>query len=683
MADITKAMSYLYESGPVFESYPSASQEAGASGDGGETTEFNKSFNATVSLINATDVDDDGMIEAVMGTQFPYHMLGFTAACAFIIAILGAVGNLLTIVALPMSRSLRTTATAFVVNLAVVELLFCVSVLPLSGAQYSYLMLFNTSLLSDSACNYFAVMRYSLTQIELQTILAIALMRAVAVSCMNLYRKINTPVVVGVYIAIIWVYSFALKIPTAMGKFGHYSYNNLTMECDMGNDRASLVARKWIIRIEAIAPIFIIVILYVFIFVMLMRRCRKRIRRLQKRNSSFGASKAQPAAVKLSSRRVSRATAKKRAPPPDKATGVEQDPEPQQEEKEDPAEDGPLKSPRRLSSASFKGLKRMVSDKSFRATFARRSSNLSQKLSTSRRDMRVARTIFIIFVLIMVCSVPVMVVHAKDPTVKDPNRFLIVHILYWVQYCVNVLIYVLMNRQYRDAYLEVLSKLVPSWRRHKGYMFPWETPSTTSKPTVPTNNVSTKSRKGSQKDTSTRRDSDAMSGGLAYPRSGRLSAIPERGSSSVGDESLVLEGQVLPLATPPVDIPRRGSQSSLKTASPPTPLSYDSGNGHFTSMPCSPLGFSGSYSPSESYLENGKTPENKKTANGAHSSMKSLHDKLSAISVEELSPLNDIGETEEVTEGEHQLDSPGIKRKNSYTTINGTSTANIEKADAV
>jgi len=49
---------------------------------------------------------------------------------------------LLTIVALPMCKALRNTATAFVVNLAVVELLFCVFILPLSGAQYAYLMLY-------------------------------------------------------------------------------------------------------------------------------------------------------------------------------------------------------------------------------------------------------------------------------------------------------------------------------------------------------------------------------------------------------------------------------------------------------------------------------------------------------------------------------------------------------------
>lgn len=148
--------------------------------------------------------------------RYPKGCLGFTAASAFIISILGSFGeskpsphslsssvsylpltlplsvsfppasgntlplppgNLLTIIALPMSKKLRTTATAFVVNLAVVELLFCVFILPMSGAQYLYLQQHEVSLLTDRDCMFFTVVRYTLTQVELQTILAIALTR--------------------------------------------------------------------------------------------------------------------------------------------------------------------------------------------------------------------------------------------------------------------------------------------------------------------------------------------------------------------------------------------------------------------------------------------------------------------------------------------------------------------------
>lgn len=76
-----------------------------------------------------------------------------------------------------MYRKLRTTATAFVINLAVVELLFCLFILPMSGAQYAYLQYYDEALLSDNDCIFFAVARYTFTQVELQTIVAIALTR--------------------------------------------------------------------------------------------------------------------------------------------------------------------------------------------------------------------------------------------------------------------------------------------------------------------------------------------------------------------------------------------------------------------------------------------------------------------------------------------------------------------------
>ncbi|KAF2356408.1 G protein-coupled receptor rhodopsin-like [Trinorchestia longiramus] len=680
MPDILKVMSFLYENSPVFQTFPTANQEAaGENGTSFTTVVPTLEDLGSNSSLNGTE--EDG---SEMGTQFPYHMLGFTAACAFIIALLGASGNLLTIIALPMSRSLRTTATAFVVNLAVVELMFCVFVLPLSGAQYTYLMLYNTSLLSDRACIYFTVMRYALTQVELQTIMAIALMRAVAVSCMNFYKRVNTPVVVGVYIALMWAYSFALKIPTALGAFGRYRFNFNTMECDMGVDEASMKARKWMIIIEAIAPVGLIILLYIFIFVMLMRRCRKRAQRFQKRWHAVGSNRAQTP-VKLSSQRVSRATIR-RPMPPDTSTRVEDDPlpsgSPHMEDQggEELGEANSLKSNnRKLSSSSFKNLKRMVSETSFRSTFSRRSSNLSQKLSTSRRDMRVARTIFIIFVLIMVCSVPVMVVHIIDPLVQNKNRFLVVHILYWVQYCVNVFIYVLMNRQYRDAYLDALSKLFPSWRRHKGFMFPWEAPSVSSKPTNNPNNGSVRSRRGSLKDAA-QRDSDVQSGGLGFSRTGRLSAIPERGSSSIGNESLAQEAQVLPLSTPPLSNSRRGSESKSQKTPAPTEPYYDGIDSHLTSMPCSPFTYGPSHSTSNEFTplaETQSSSEPVKQAIIASSNLKTLHDKLDSISIDETSPLQSIDEEDELLGDAPNVQSnenPETASKDFYSTVNGVST---------
>lgn len=440
----------------------------------------------------------DGSL-AADGPNYPKNMLGFTAACAFIIAVIGTFGNLLTIIALPMSKKLRTTATAFVVNLAVVELLFCVFILPMSGAQYLFLQHTGDSLLSDRDCIFFAVTRYTLTQVELQTILAIALTRALAVSLPRLYAIINRPAIMGCYITGIWIYSFLLKMPTAFKLLGHYTFNSDTMECDMSNKNRK--SRFIMIIIEAVVPVLTIIVLYIFVFVM----------------------------VKLSTARVNRASSRGKVPPAASSTTS--------------TSSTSATNQRKGSNSSFKSLKKMVSESNLRARFTHQSSTVSQRLNTSRRDMRVARTIFIIFVLVLVCSVPVMMVHTFDPLVSHPVRFLFLHILYWIQYCLNLVVYVLMNRQYRDAYVECLARVFPRLKQHHGRRFFWEKASISSKPPHP--NTSTRPRfdsAGNPGDSIVSCDGDppsAAGGGAgAIAPQGRLSAIPEGHSSSAANDSV-------------------------------------------------------------------------------------------------------------------------------------------------
>lgn len=149
--------------------------------------------------------------------------------------------------------------------------------------------------------------------------------------------------------------------------------------------------------------------------------------------------------------------------------------------------------------------------------------------------MRVARTIFTIFILVLVCSVPVAMVHATDPLVKRPVRFLLVHILYWVQYCLNVAVYVLMNRQYRDAYVDCLARVFPRFKRHSGRRFFWEKASISSRPQP--NLTSTKPNNPGA-DSSASEADQTVAGLPAAASQGRLTAIPEGHSSSAANDSV-------------------------------------------------------------------------------------------------------------------------------------------------
>ncbi|KAK8746031.1 hypothetical protein OTU49_017229 [Cherax quadricarinatus] len=507
----------------------------------------------TVLTTLATSTPLEGNIQAVtdalvpgntqdVSPQYPYNMLGFTAASAFIISILGTFGNLLTIIALPMSKKLRTSATAFVVNLAVVELLFCVFILPMSGAQYLYLQQHSESLLTDRDCIFFTSVRYTLTQVELQTILAIALTRALAVSVPRLYASINRPIIMGSYIGGIWIYSLFLKLPPALGVMGQYEFNTDTMECDMGS--ASIKARYVYILVEAVIPVLLIFILYIFVFIMVVRRALLRQRKF---NQNFPPPAAPAAKVKLSSARVARSSTRsgntKIAPATSSTTS-------EKIKVTSPTSSTASTSStcgveRKGSNSSFRSLKKLVSESSLRSRFTHQSSTVSQRLHTNRRDMRVARTIFIIFLLVLVCSVPVAVVHAVDRQVKYPVRFLLLHVLYWVQYCVNVVVYVLMNRQYRDAYVECLARVFPRFKAHHGRRFFWEKASISSKPQPNFNSsrpVNPVESFASETDPAAA-SAGAGGGPQSIAPQGRLTAIPEGHSSSAANDSVFSDAQ--------------------------------------------------------------------------------------------------------------------------------------------
>ncbi|CAL4099956.1 unnamed protein product, partial [Meganyctiphanes norvegica] len=315
-------------------------------------------------------------------------------------------GNLLTILALRLQPKLRTTITAFVLNLAVVELLFCTIILPVSGAQYIWLCLHNESLLDDRFCVFFALVRFSLTQAELQTILAIALTRCLAICSIYLKQMMDRTRFKVLYLSFIWLYSVCSKIPIITERWAQYEFNKRTMECDISTSDGTYKRTRMLT--EAIIPCSIIFVLYFLIFIKV--KC-----------SSLSLEKFNESSTK--------------------------------------------------SSSTLQNISRKISGVSVR----------SQNRPTNNRDARVARTIFIVYIIMIICDTPVIIAHRfehlepkGDKFEFDLNLFLLAHILYWTQYIVNIFIYILVNQQYRKAYIIFISKIFPHFEQFKDSRFPWD-----------------------------------------------------------------------------------------------------------------------------------------------------------------------------------------------------------------
>lgn len=328
----------------------------------------------------------------------PGWAIVLTAVAAIIISILGFFGNLLTIMALPHSSRLRNAATWLVVNLAVAEGVFCITILPISAAHLLTLYLTGgRSLLNDTGCSVFVFLRYVNIQAELLSIAAIAVNRCLLIAVPKWYpRLFSGPRTAGL-IAGIWLVSAGLMLVPLLQIYGKFVYNERTDECDFSDQtQYGQTPRKLFLSLGFLLPCVVIIVSYSYIFY-----------------------KARQSSAKV------RAT-------------------------------------------SSTGLLKKASTSSEPSRTGRPAEGLRS------RDIRIARTIGVIFVAFLVCCTPVSVVHYLDATIHRPVLLLLLHPLYWAQYCINIFIYVFMNKQYRDAYVNYISHWWPSFKEVSRRKFQWK-----------------------------------------------------------------------------------------------------------------------------------------------------------------------------------------------------------------
>lgn len=75
-------------------------------------------------------------------------------------------------------------------------------------------------------------------------------------------------------------------------------------------------------------------------------------------------------------------------------------------------------------------------------------------------DDHVTRTILVIFIILVLCSVPHMVVHVRHLYDRNPAAWLLLHLIFWLQFCLDPIVYVTVSRQYRAACADTVRRLL-------------------------------------------------------------------------------------------------------------------------------------------------------------------------------------------------------------------------------
>lgn len=185
-------------------------------------------FNSTTFIwfFNTNEFQNDttenyNRTEIALFEKYPSELLYFAAACCIAFVIIGVPGNLITIIALAKSPRLRNATSAFIINLCVADGLYLSFTLPLAASTFIY----KTWIYSNALCVIFPLLRYSNAAVSLFTIIAITVNRYVIIVHSKSYAKIYTKVSISIIIIFIWLLSFIILTPTALGIWGKFAFN--------------------------------------------------------------------------------------------------------------------------------------------------------------------------------------------------------------------------------------------------------------------------------------------------------------------------------------------------------------------------------------------------------------------------------------------------------------------------
>ncbi|XP_071056214.1 G-protein coupled receptor moody-like isoform X2 [Onthophagus taurus] len=76
---------------------------------------------------------------------------------------------------------------------------------------------------------------------------------------------------------------------------------------------------------------------------------------------------------------------------------------------------------------------------------------------TKRSEMNITKMVLAIFFCFVVCYLPLTLVKVFDKTVSNPPFHVVAYLLLYLSACINPVIYVTMNKQYRRAYFNTLT----------------------------------------------------------------------------------------------------------------------------------------------------------------------------------------------------------------------------------
>ncbi|XP_058123417.1 protein trapped in endoderm-1-like [Anopheles ziemanni] len=246
------------------------------------------------ALGNLSDTSDGELLKD--GVFCSKEISIVAASSATVIAVLGTIGNVTTLLALGRNRAVRNRrrqpTTAFVLSLATADLLFCVAVMPLMALRYARRRwpFFDTSGAYDSVwCRLFPVALYGTVATSVLSLVALTVNRYVLIVHPSWYGTVyRRPGVVPLQLAFCWAIPYGLMAMPLFEFWGRLGFDRRTFSCTVlpsvtAFGRFSASPKKFIFIVGFALPFCAIVLCYTAIIAAVRRQRRNMQRHAAKR----------------------------------------------------------------------------------------------------------------------------------------------------------------------------------------------------------------------------------------------------------------------------------------------------------------------------------------------------------------------------------------------------------------
>lgn len=238
------------------------------------------------------------------------------------------------------------------------------------------------------------------------------------------YAKIYKKHWIVVMIIFCWAFSYGMQLPTLLGVWGTFDYDNKLETCSIMNDQHGRSSKTTLFITAFIIPALVIIACYTKIF-WVVRQSELRLKTHAKQQNS----------IPNNLRPIQTPTVT--------VMGSEQN---------------------RVSS-------NIASDSSFstdtKQDAIQKPSRIKdqREMRAKRNEWRITKMVLAIFLSFVICYLPITIAKVADKDVEYPNFHIFSYIMLYMSACINPIIYVIMNKQYRKAYKTVIMcepiKLLP------------------------------------------------------------------------------------------------------------------------------------------------------------------------------------------------------------------------------